>query len=181
MNTPSDDPSLSEAHGERRDFDDGANAIWSLYGKVAQTHDEAHVQSLAKDMDGVLIFVRRYTVYIVALKSFTYIPIGWFVFGCSHIFPRPKHSEFASGPREAISILPAAVSAFPAAISLLPATVDCNSGSDLTANCIHRSGGPHLIHSPTGFHTVFRPIYRPTSLHPIHFPTALSCIRTIVF
>jgi hypothetical protein len=41
-----------------RDFDDGANALWSLYGKEAKTHDEARFVSLAADMDGVLLFVR---------------------------------------------------------------------------------------------------------------------------
>jgi hypothetical protein len=41
-----------------RDFDDGANALWSLYGKEAKTHDDAHFTSLAADMDGVLLFVR---------------------------------------------------------------------------------------------------------------------------
>ena len=59
MNTTSEDPSLLEAHRGRRDFDDGANALWSLYGKEAQAHDQAYVQSLAKDMDGSLLFVRR--------------------------------------------------------------------------------------------------------------------------
>jgi hypothetical protein len=43
---------------ERLDFDDGANALWSLYGKEAKTHDEARFVSLAQDMDGVLLFVR---------------------------------------------------------------------------------------------------------------------------
>ena len=43
---------------ERRDFDDGANALWSLYGKEAKTHDDARFVSLAADMDGVLFFVR---------------------------------------------------------------------------------------------------------------------------
>jgi hypothetical protein len=47
MNTTSEDPSLPEAHGEPKDFNDGANALWSLYGNVAQTHDESYVQSLA--------------------------------------------------------------------------------------------------------------------------------------
>ena len=45
-------------HKERKDFDDGANALWSLYGKGAKTHDEARFLSLAADMDGVLLFVR---------------------------------------------------------------------------------------------------------------------------
>ena len=43
---------------EHRDFDDGANALWSLYGREAKTHDEVRFESVAKDMDGVLIFVR---------------------------------------------------------------------------------------------------------------------------
>ena len=45
---------------ERQDFDDGANALWTLYGEEAKTHDEARFVSLAKDMDGVLLFVRAY-------------------------------------------------------------------------------------------------------------------------
>lgn len=40
------------------DFDDGANALWTLYGKEAKSHDEAHIHTLKEDMDGVLIFVR---------------------------------------------------------------------------------------------------------------------------
>jgi hypothetical protein len=47
-----------QSEAEHRDFDDGANALWSLYGKEAKTHDEARFVSLAADMDGVLLFVR---------------------------------------------------------------------------------------------------------------------------
>ena len=43
---------------EHRDFDDGANALWCLYWKEAKTHDEARFESMAKNMDGVLVFVR---------------------------------------------------------------------------------------------------------------------------
>jgi hypothetical protein len=43
---------------EPRDFDDGANALWTLYGKEARIHDEARIQSMATDMDGVPTFVR---------------------------------------------------------------------------------------------------------------------------
>lgn len=46
------------APNERGDFDDGANALWSLYGKEAQAHDETLFQSLSADMDGVPTFVR---------------------------------------------------------------------------------------------------------------------------
>ena len=171
MNTTSDDPSLSEAHNEHRDFDDGANALWSLYGKEAQAHDEACVQSLAKDMDGSLLFVRRYHLFLVVLNSFTYIPIGWFIFSCPRLLPCPKYSEFASGLREAIRLLPTAIGALSATISLFPGAVDCNSGPDFSTDCVYR---------PRGFHLVFHSIFPPTSSHPKHFPSALSCIQTIV-
>ena len=39
-------------------FDDSANALWSLYAKVAKSHDEATVETIKDDMDGALIFVR---------------------------------------------------------------------------------------------------------------------------
>ena len=48
------------------DFDDSANALWTLYGKEAKSHDEAGIQSLKDDMDGVLIFVRIYSVCLIA-------------------------------------------------------------------------------------------------------------------
>ena len=40
------------------DFDGSANALWSFYGKEAKSHDQAQIQTLKEDMDGVLIFVR---------------------------------------------------------------------------------------------------------------------------
>ena len=43
---------------EHRDFDDGANALWSLYGEEAKTHDQARFESTIKNMDGALVFVR---------------------------------------------------------------------------------------------------------------------------
>ena len=56
-NSSSEGLSHPGTHKERRDFDDGANALWSLYGKEAKSHDKARFESLAEDMDGVLIFV----------------------------------------------------------------------------------------------------------------------------
>ncbi|KAF8265729.1 hypothetical protein EI94DRAFT_279145 [Lactarius quietus] len=41
---------------ERRDFDDGANSLWTLFGKVAKTYDQARFSSLAEDMDAVGVF-----------------------------------------------------------------------------------------------------------------------------
>ena len=45
------------------DFDSSANALWTLYGKEAKSHDEARIQTLKEDMDGVLIFVCFYFVH----------------------------------------------------------------------------------------------------------------------
>lgn len=42
---------------ERQDFDDSANKLWSLYGKEAESHDKARIETLKDDMDSVLIFV----------------------------------------------------------------------------------------------------------------------------
>lgn len=47
------------------DFDDSANALWSLYGKEAKGHDEAAIQSIKGDMDGVLIFVRLHALSLL--------------------------------------------------------------------------------------------------------------------
>jgi hypothetical protein len=66
---PPDDPPVNFAPGinidsepeEKRmigDFGGSANALWTLYGKEAKSHDEARIQTLKDDMDGVLIFVR---------------------------------------------------------------------------------------------------------------------------
>lgn len=52
------------------DFDDSANALWSLHEKEAKGHDEARIQSLKDDMDGVLIFVR----FLSALCHETWTP-----------------------------------------------------------------------------------------------------------
>ncbi|KAH8984549.1 hypothetical protein EDB86DRAFT_141864 [Lactarius hatsudake] len=49
------------------DFDDNANALCSLYVKEARSHDEALVQSIKGDMDGVLIFAGFFSI---ALTSF---------------------------------------------------------------------------------------------------------------
>jgi hypothetical protein len=45
------------------DFDGSANALWSLYGREAKSHDESRIQTLKDDMDGVLIFVSSYFVH----------------------------------------------------------------------------------------------------------------------
>ncbi|KAI9461291.1 hypothetical protein BJY52DRAFT_1211179 [Lactarius psammicola] len=66
MHNSPDGPSLSEAQSERRDFDDGANALWSLYGKEAQTHDEALFQGLLADMNGVPTFAGLFAAVLTS-------------------------------------------------------------------------------------------------------------------
>jgi hypothetical protein len=48
-------PQVSQEKVE--DFHDSANALWSVYVKEAKAHDEAKIQTLTKDMNGVLLFV----------------------------------------------------------------------------------------------------------------------------
>ncbi|KAH9007394.1 hypothetical protein EDB84DRAFT_1584749 [Lactarius hengduanensis] len=48
------------------DFDDSANALWSLHMKEAKSHDEARIQSLKDDMDGVLIFAGLFSAALVS-------------------------------------------------------------------------------------------------------------------
>ena len=45
---------------ERKDFDDSADELWSLYGNVAQRHDEARIKALKDDMDGIPIYMCAY-------------------------------------------------------------------------------------------------------------------------
>ncbi|KAH9041171.1 hypothetical protein EDB84DRAFT_1576853 [Lactarius hengduanensis] len=65
-NSSSEGPFPAGSHKERRDFDDGANALWSLYGKEAKTHDEAQIVSLADDMDGVLLFAGLFSAVLTS-------------------------------------------------------------------------------------------------------------------
>ena len=39
------------------DFDGSSNALWNLYRDEAKSHDDARINPLKDDMDGVLIFV----------------------------------------------------------------------------------------------------------------------------
>ncbi|KAN0136284.1 hypothetical protein V8E53_005889 [Lactarius tabidus] len=58
--------SFSKSEKERRDFDDGANALWSLYGREAKTYDEARIQSLAADMDGIPTFAGLFSAVLTS-------------------------------------------------------------------------------------------------------------------
>jgi hypothetical protein len=60
------DSELEEQTEEKRligDFDGSANVLWTLYGKEAKSYDDARINTLKDDMDGVLIFVRPYFIH----------------------------------------------------------------------------------------------------------------------
>ncbi|KAH9002339.1 hypothetical protein EDB86DRAFT_293583 [Lactarius hatsudake] len=48
------------------DFDDNANAFWSLHMNEAKSHDEARIQSLKDDMDSVLIFAGLFSAALIS-------------------------------------------------------------------------------------------------------------------
>jgi hypothetical protein len=45
------------------DFDGSSNALWTLFRDEAKSHDDARINTLKDDMDGVLIFVSSYHIY----------------------------------------------------------------------------------------------------------------------
>ena len=65
VNDATGDTPQAEQLEERRligDFDGSANALWTLYGTEAKSYDDAQIDTLKDDMDGVLIFVRPYSI-----------------------------------------------------------------------------------------------------------------------
>jgi hypothetical protein len=57
VNDPPVDAGGSKHNEERPDFDRSANELWTLFGTEAKSHDNARVNTLKDDMEGVLIFV----------------------------------------------------------------------------------------------------------------------------
>ncbi|KAH9998777.1 hypothetical protein BJV77DRAFT_712173 [Russula vinacea] len=45
-----------DSASQDQDFDDSANDLWSLYGKEAESHDQARIKTLKDDMDGILTY-----------------------------------------------------------------------------------------------------------------------------
>jgi hypothetical protein len=138
MNYSSDNLSHPPAEHpkDHKDFGDGANPLWSLFSKQAKTQDEARIQSLVGDMDGVLRIrasIAAHTDYIEFMN--VCISTGWFVFCGSYFFPCPKYSGIAAEPCTAISVL--------------PATVVGEARPNFASNGIHRPAGFHPIYSPT--------------------------------
>ena len=57
-------PGEGSSEAVQGDFDEGANTLWTLYGKEAKEFDEAHIQTLKDDMDSILLFVRFTFVHL---------------------------------------------------------------------------------------------------------------------
>jgi hypothetical protein len=96
-----------ESYRQHQDFDDSANDLWSLYGKEAKSHDEARIDTLKDDMDGVLIFVCAEFPCQPGLTS----PInsGRLILWCSHRVRGSKDSGFESKPRRPVGLLPESI------------------------------------------------------------------------
>jgi hypothetical protein len=68
------DSDLKKQPEEKRmigDFDGSANTLWTLYGKEAKSYDDARINTLKDDMDGVLIFVRPHSICTYCRLSHT--------------------------------------------------------------------------------------------------------------
>src|SRR6267154_2314975 len=94
MNNRNDPTPSPEESKQRQDFDDGANDLWSLYGKEAQIYDESRIKTLKDDMGGVLIFVRVSSLWSTRMLT-SFIP-GRSILCCSHGVRRPKDPGFES-------------------------------------------------------------------------------------
>jgi hypothetical protein len=55
-------PRNGTSNAEPNDFDGSSKVLWSLFGTEAKSHDNARVNTLKDDMDGVLIFVCIYSI-----------------------------------------------------------------------------------------------------------------------
>ena len=67
------------------DFDDNANAMWSLHLSEAKSHDEARIHSLKDDMGSILIFVRVYISIIIGYPDLMRDRPGRFILRCPHV------------------------------------------------------------------------------------------------
>ena len=70
------------------DFDDNANAMWSLHLGEAKSHDEGRIHSLKDDMDSVLIFVRVFISVIIGYTVLMHYLQGRFILCCPYIISR---------------------------------------------------------------------------------------------
>jgi hypothetical protein len=115
MNDRNDSSRSPEEPDEQQlqDFDDNANDLWSLYGIEAKSHDQARIETLKDDMDGVLIFVCASARFFWPTKVDVILISGWLVLWRSYRIRRATDSEFASKPRKPVGLLPESIRSDP--------------------------------------------------------------------
>ena len=62
------DPGANEEQHIMGDFDGSSKALWTLFGTEAKSYDNARIDTLKDDMDGVLIFVSLYSKQYMLTK-----------------------------------------------------------------------------------------------------------------
>ncbi|KAI0267358.1 hypothetical protein BC834DRAFT_968872 [Gloeopeniophorella convolvens] len=55
-----------------RDYGDSANALWSLYGKDAENHDKALIETWRSDMESIIIFAGLYSATLTSFLVDSY-------------------------------------------------------------------------------------------------------------
>ncbi|KAF8269486.1 hypothetical protein EI94DRAFT_1725132 [Lactarius quietus] len=83
---------------KRYDFDDGANALWSLHGNMAETHDKARFSRLSDEMDqSVSLYVYDRALFSAVVASFL-VQISEFAKNPGSIRFHPIHVPINSTP-----------------------------------------------------------------------------------
>jgi hypothetical protein len=77
------DPEPNEERHKIGDFDGSSKVLWTLFGTEAKSYDNACINTLKDDMDGVLIFVCLYSCLLWTFMLMCDMT-GWFIFCCPH-------------------------------------------------------------------------------------------------
>ena len=99
--------SFEESYDQRQDFDDGANDLWTVYGKEAKSHDQIRINVLKDDMEGILLFVCACFCWFARVD--VTLALGWFILCCSRRVHRAKDEEFECDPRKPVGLLPESI------------------------------------------------------------------------
>ncbi|KAF8265744.1 hypothetical protein EI94DRAFT_1831060 [Lactarius quietus] len=149
---------------ERKDFDDGANLLWSLYGNVAKTHDHARFSSLGEDMEGVLLFAGLFSG---VLASFLV--------------------------QKSIGVLPTTIGLLPAT-DVHDARPSLTANCSRRSTCFHSIHSlTKSTHRPSVLRLIYRPTsFIPSTIQQVSIPStppspypafkpAFSCVRVNAF
>ncbi|KAI0269890.1 hypothetical protein BC834DRAFT_1014428 [Gloeopeniophorella convolvens] len=65
-------PIRSRIDPRMEDYGDSANALWSLYGKEAENHDKALIETWKSDMEAIIIFAGLYSATLTSFLVDSY-------------------------------------------------------------------------------------------------------------